>query len=88
MASLNNPKKLELLYRASENGFSAAAFHQKCDNVADTLTIVRTEFGRTIAGFTKYTWNTVKDGNYVNDSGRHAFLLSLDLRQKMLPVSD
>lgn len=49
---------------------------------------MRTEFGKTIAGFTKYTWNAVSNTNYVDDAGRHAFLLSLDLKQKMVPVSN
>ena len=85
--SLNKPKELKLLFRASEHGFRGAAFHEKCDNTPDTLTIVRTEFGKTVAGFTHYTWNQVNN-NAVNDSGRRAFLLQLDLLQKMVPVSD
>ena len=34
------PKNLELLYRASDNEFLAKKFHEKCDGVADTVTIV------------------------------------------------
>lgn len=86
MAALDKPKRLELLYRASENDFSAAVFHQKCDKISNTLTIARTEFGKTIAGFTHYTWNSA-DG-YLSHSERKAFLLSLDLKQKMVPVED
>lgn len=42
MKALNQPRQLKLLYRASENAFSAGAFHEKCDNNEDTLTLVRT----------------------------------------------
>ncbi len=60
---LNNPKQIQLLYRGSENGFSASNFHQKCDNIPNTLVIVRTEFGKTIGGFTQYAWNAASN-NY------------------------
>jgi hypothetical protein len=42
MESLDNPKNMELLYRGSENKFSAAAFHAKCGDVENTLTLIRT----------------------------------------------
>ncbi len=81
--SLNYPKDLLLLFRASENNYLSAAFHQKCDNIPNTLTLVRTEFGKTIAGFTKYTWNSVNA--YVSNEEKNCFLLSLDMKQKMVP---
>ena len=85
--SLNNPKRFQLLYRASEDGFGAKEFHKHCDNISDTFVLIRTEFGRTIAGYTHYKWNQVK-GGYVHDAGRKSFLLQLDLRQKLNPISD
>jgi hypothetical protein len=45
---------------------------------------VRTEFGRTLAGYTHYKWNAVSKG-YVHDEGRRAFLLSLDQQEKYVP---
>ena len=36
-----NPKGYKLLYRASNHAFSAQAFHQNCNNIRDTLTLVR-----------------------------------------------
>ena len=38
---LGNPKKITRIFRASEHAFSAAAFHNKCDGVSNTLTLVR-----------------------------------------------
>ena len=58
--------KIELLYRASEHKFSAQSFHKKCDNIADTLTLVKTEFGKVIGGFSHYAWNAAKQ-KYVTD---------------------
>ena len=53
---LNKPNRMDLLFRASEHDFRAAAFHEKCDNKADTVVLVRTEFGKTIGGYTHYPW--------------------------------
>jgi len=39
---LKNPKDFRLIFRASEHGFRAEAFHEKCNNIMDTLTLVRT----------------------------------------------
>lgn len=58
---LNKPKNVELLYRASENGYTASNFHSKCDKIPNTLVLVRTEFGKTIGGFTQYNWNAVSN---------------------------
>lgn len=39
---LGKPRKISLLYRASENNFRASAFHQNCGDKPNTLTIART----------------------------------------------
>ena len=86
----NNPKqlKLRLIFRASEHEFRAAAFHQKCDNIANTLTVARTEFGKTIGGFSKYKWNEPNNLSHVVNSNRETFLLHFDYSQKMVPIVD
>ena len=50
--------RVERLFRASEHGFTAADFHQRCDNKEDTLVLIRTEFGKTIGGYTHYPWES------------------------------
>ena len=63
MKQLDQPRRslkavnLELLFRASEHSFSAKAFHDHCDGIKDTLTLVRTDIGRTIAGYSEYRWD-------------------------------
>ena len=42
LRALGDPVRVERIFRASEHSFSAKAFHQKCDNVPDTLVLVRT----------------------------------------------
>jgi hypothetical protein len=77
---------MELLYRGSEHGFRAAAFHEKCGDVENTLTLVRTEFGKTIAAFTPYKWHSVPDNQFVSNPAGGSFILALDLKEKLIPV--
>jgi hypothetical protein len=46
----------QLVFKASEHGFRAAAFHRACDLVRNTLTIIRLTNGRLFAGFTPICW--------------------------------
>ena len=50
------PNSFELLYRASDNQFLAKKFHEKCDGIENTVTIVETEFGKIIGGYTPLKW--------------------------------
>jgi hypothetical protein len=53
-------KQVKLLYRASDPGFCAEKFHQKCDGIPNTLTVVRTEFDKKIGGFSVPKWSNSK----------------------------
>ena len=70
----------KLLYRATKDGNSPESFHQKCDNIEGTLTIIKTTKGMRFGGYTECTWNT-DSGNTVNkkDSNGIGFCYSLDL---------
>ena len=70
---------MELIFRASEHGFKSEEFHKKCDNIEDTFVLLRTKFGKTMAGYSHYKWNQVPHGQYLTDAGRQTFLLQLDL---------
>ena len=63
---LNNPVKIERIFRASEHEFKAAAFHHYCDNKEDTLVLVHTEFGKTIGGFPHYPWYSPRSWTHVS----------------------
>ena len=49
-------KLWRLLFRASRDGFAAAAFHSKCDNKGPTVTIVKSENNMIFGGFTEESW--------------------------------
>ena len=75
-------KSIDLLYRASEEGFSVAKFHQLCDNHPNTVVLVRTQFNKVIGGYTPLVWKSTT-GTMHADVSRQSFLFSLTLKQKM-----
>lgn len=82
----SHPIRIELLSRGSEHGSKAQTFHDKWDGIGNTLTLVRTEDGRTVGGSSKYIWDQVAE-DYVTDTGMPAFLLQFGLREKLSPVN-
>ena len=70
-----------MLYRASEHNFVSSTFHQKCDNIQHTLVLARTEYGKTIGGYTPIMWNAASSA-YANDNNQSSFLFSVDLKDK------
>lgn len=52
-------KELNLLYRASDRGFSIDRFHKLCDNIPNTIIIVKTEFDVVFGGFSPQVWSGV-----------------------------
>ncbi len=71
----------DLVYRASRDGASAAAFHKFSDNRGPVLIIIRATNGRVFGGFTKRGFRATTDGNrYETDPA--AYLFSLEKRSK------
>ena len=74
-----NIKSFNLLFRASENDFSVPEFHTKCDNITHTITILKTEYGKVIGGYTPLAWNSSKK-HWAADKSMSSFIFSVDLR--------
>ena len=66
-------QKLKLLYRASDDGFSSDKFHEKCDGIKNTLTIIKTTNENIFGGFTGAAWNS--NNEYIHDT--NSFIFSL-----------
>lgn len=79
MILANKIFKPKLLYRASRDGDSSSNFHSKCDNIRDTLTLVKTNNGLRFGGYTNEIWNGVN--SYKGDD--KAFCFSLELKKKV-----
>ncbi|KAF9163361.1 hypothetical protein DFQ26_002681 [Actinomortierella ambigua] len=62
---------LSRLYVASKHGFSAEAFHRRCDNRGATLTIARTSTGTVVGGFNEKAWSS---GNVAFSAAEKNFL--------------
>ncbi len=68
--------KWSLLYRGTRDGFSPHAFHSKCDDHSNTLTILKAaESSYVFGGFTTVAWEYSAGGIWKSDP--NAFLFSL-----------
>jgi hypothetical protein len=61
-----------LIYKAIYDGFTANAFHSKCDQAPSTLVIIQSEHGNVFGGFTKQSWQSY--GGFKRDE--NAFIFS------------
>ena len=68
-----NVDALTLIYRASQDGFEAASFHDKCDHQLRTLTIIETTKGYIFGAYTAVAW----DSSNTFKADPDAFIFSL-----------
>jgi hypothetical protein len=52
--------KLELLYKASKDGFEASKFHSHCDFKGPTISIIKSDTGNVFGGYTTIPWSNPK----------------------------
>ena len=78
-----NVKGLKKLYQATIDGGQTSIFHSNCDNIPNTLTIIRSAGYRRFGGFTTEKWDT--SGKYKDD--KKSFLFSLD-KKKIYPYKN
>ena len=69
--NMNQP---ELLYRASEHECCFYKFHELCDGQGATVTIIETNFGNIIGGYTPIPWSS-KNVRMKRDGTSFLFLL-------------
>lgn len=68
----------KLLYRGSKDGFTANAFHTKCNNKGPTVVLIRSNYGKIFGAFTDKDWHS--SNAYANTS--NSFLFSIDKKGK------
>ena len=71
-------KDFKKIYQASIDGGNVIDFHSKCDNIPNTLTVIKSKGNRRFGGFTTQTWDS--SDKWKDD--KNAFLFSLD-KQKI-----
>jgi hypothetical protein len=67
-----------LLYRGSQDGFTAKDFHRKCDNFLGTLTVIQTTEKHVFGGFTPLMWSSPPNGLTVYDKSLKSFVFTLE----------
>ena len=50
--------RFDLLFRASRDGFSSQAFHQKCDGKGPTVVLAKSIEGHLFGGYTETSWDS------------------------------
>lgn len=76
ICSLLGNVKLHLLYKASAHGYTASAFHQRCDHQGPTLIVAYSNSGDIFGGYTSKHYT--QSEQYINDE--KAFLFRLQGR--------
>jgi hypothetical protein len=79
---LGKQTKLELLYRASRDGWRATDFHSKCDNKGATVTVIKSTGGYVFGGYADVAWASC--GGYLSSS--NAFIFALQYPSGVAPV--
>ena len=82
-----NPSKninFELIYSMKENGDDVTNFHNICDNVKNTLTILEIENGKKIGGYTTLDWS----GNGESKSDKDTFIFDLTNKKKYPKINN
>jgi hypothetical protein len=70
--------KLQLIYKATRNGFLLENFNNKCYNMGQTISVMKSEYGKTFGGYTNLSLN--KKG-WISGTGK-SFIFQLDYNTK------
>ena len=74
---LKNKKiKYKLLYRGTRDGMNASFFHQKCNSIPNTISIIQTTKGYKFGGYAEQTWENNSSGTPIKDD--KSFVFSID----------
>ena len=78
-------KELKKLYQATIDGDGGINFHSRCDNIPNTLVLIKSAGNRRFGGFTSVQWTSPTSSEWKDDP--NAFLFSLD-KQKIYPYKN
>ena len=69
-------KEIKKLYQATKDGGDPKIFHLKCDNIPNTLVLIKSEDNKRFGGFTPIPWSSNNSGK--KDNKNMTFVFSLD----------
>ena len=70
-------KEIKKLYQATIDGSEASNFHKLCDNIPNTLILIKSAGDRRFGGFTSECW----ESSIKRKNDKNAFLFSLDKKK-------
>lgn len=83
LLNFQNPPKVlrtKLVYKSEIDGDKASTFHEKCDNLGPTITIIQTKDGYRYGGYTSVNWEGPEQPEFKAD--QDAFIFSFDTVKK------
>ncbi|EGG19349.1 hypothetical protein DFA_02136 [Cavenderia fasciculata] len=72
---LGSHKKLNLIYKATKDGFEAKSFHDKCDGKGATITFIKSIEGEVFGGYNSQSWNS--DNNQDGYGDTNCFIFTI-----------
>ena len=72
-------KNIKKLYQATIDGGDPINFHKKCDNINNTLVLIKSRNNTRFGGFTSKCWKSAQNETFEDD--RNAFIFSLDKQE-------
>lgn len=75
--------KYEMVYSARINGDTGSKFHENCDYINNTLTLVYTNTKKIFGGFAYKTWNSLGLGRKIDSN---SFIFSVDKQKIYNPI--
>jgi len=66
--------KIKLLFRASRDGDNNKSYHEKCDGISPSISVIKTKTGYTFGGYTDCSLNSTSGCTKTNNS----FIFSFD----------
>jgi len=67
-------KGMELIFRGTSDGMTNTAFHNKCDNKGETITLIKNEKGNIFGGYASIPWTSANNIYY---SAPESFIFTL-----------
>lgn len=84
LRNLGGFKSASLCYRASRDGFHAYTFHQKCDNLPNVLTLIKSHKNNVFGGFSSQPWVS----SSIITADTNAYLFSLRRENNTHPTGE
>ena len=70
--------QLKKIYQATKDGGEPIMFHNKCDDIPNTLVLIKSEGSRRFGGFSPIPWKSDLGGSFKKDPEMKTFVFSLD----------